>query len=137
MFGRKDAPVMKKDTSLDKREIKAFLGPGSQFEGKLTFDEIVRLDGAFRGEITSRDTLIVGDTADLQAQVVVGALIISGKLKGSIKAVTRVEMRNPAVVEGDIETPVLVVEEGVVWNGNLTMKKADATAKTVSPAPKI
>ena len=126
MFGRKDAATMKKDTSLEKREIKAFLGPGSQFEGKLAFDEIVRLDGAFRGEITSRDTLIVGDTADLQAQVVVGALIISGKLKGNIKAVSRVEMRSPAVIDGDVETPCLVVEDGVTWNGSLTMKPSAA-----------
>lgn len=135
MFGRKDAATMKKDMSLEKREIKAFLGPGSQFEGKLAFDEIVRLDGAFRGEITSRDTLIVGDTADLQAQVVVGALIISGKLKGNIKAVTRVELRSPARIDGDIETPVLVVEEGVIWNGSLTMKKPEgAPRETAAPA---
>lgn len=136
MFGRKDTPTMKKDTSLEKREIKAFLGPGSQFEGKLVFDEIVRLDGAFRGEITSRDTLIVGDTADLQAQVMVGALIISGKLKGNIKAVSRVELRSPARIDGDIETPVLVIEEGVTWNGSVTMKKPENAPRESVPAPK-
>src|SRR5512145_1097978 len=99
MFGKKDASAMKKDTSLEKREIKAFLGPGSQFEGKLVFDEIVRLDGAFRGEITSRDTLIVGDSADIQAEIVVGSLILSGKFKGTIKAHGKVELRSPARVE--------------------------------------
>lgn len=123
MFGKKDAASAKRETSLEKREIKAFLGPGSHFEGKLAFDEIVRLDGAFRGEITSRDTLIVGETAELQAQVVVGSLIISGRLKGNIKAVTKVEMRSPAIIEGDVETPLLVVEEGVTWNGTLIMKR--------------
>lgn len=126
MFGKKDTPTGKRDTSLEKREIKAFLGPGSHFEGKLAFDEIVRLDGAFRGEITSRDTLIVGETAELQAQVVVGSLIISGRLKGNIKAVGKVEMRNPAVIDGDVETPVLVVEEGVQWNGTLVMKRGES-----------
>lgn len=135
MFGRKDGQ-MKKDTALDKREIKAFLGPGSQFEGKLAFDEIVRLDGNFRGEITSRDTLIVGETADLQAQVVVGALIISGKLKGNIKAVSKVEMRAPARIDGDVETPLLVVEEGVVWNGTLTMKKSDSPVREAASTNK-
>lgn len=127
---------MKKDTSLDKREIKAFLGPGSQFEGKLVFDEIVRIDGTFRGEITSRDTLIVGDTADLQAQIVVGALIISGKLKGNIKALGRVEIRNPARIDGDIETPVLLIEEGVIWNGNVIMKKPETPVRESAAAPK-
>jgi cytoskeletal protein CcmA (bactofilin family) len=128
MFGRKDQP-MKKENSIEKSEIKAFLGPGSQFEGKLVFDEIVRLDGHFRGEITSRDTLIVGKTAELQAEVNVGTLIISGRLKGNIKAASRVELRAPAVIEGTIDTPVLVIEEGVVFNGSLAMKKEGKLAE--------
>jgi cytoskeletal protein CcmA (bactofilin family) len=127
---------MKKETPMDKSEIKAFLGPGSQFEGKLLFDEIVRLDGTFRGEITSKDTLIVGKTADLQAEVSVGTLILSGRFKGNIKAATRVELRAPATVEGAIDTPVLVVDEGVLMNSTLTMKRegpvvVEAEKKTV------
>lgn len=126
MFGRKEKNAkQRKNSALEKGEIKAFLGPGSHFEGKLAFDEIVRLDGTFRGEITSQDTLIVGETADLQAQVIVGSLIISGKLRGSIKAVTRVEMRAPAQIDGDVETPSLTVEEGVIWNGQLIMKQEE------------
>jgi cytoskeletal protein CcmA (bactofilin family) len=127
MFGRKDE-LMKKENPIEKSDIKAFLGPGSQFEGKLIFDEIVRLDGNFRGEITSRDTLIVGKTAELQAEVTVGTLIISGRLKGNIKASVRVELRAPAVVEGTIDAPILVVEDGVVFNGSITMAKEGKTA---------
>jgi cytoskeletal protein CcmA (bactofilin family) len=130
MFGRKDQNVKQRNSALEKGEIKAFLGPGSHFEGKMAFDEIVRLDGAFRGEITSRDTLIVGETADIQAQVIVGTLIISGKLRGNIKAVTRVEMRAPARIDGDVETPSLIVEEGVIWNGQLTMKQGEQTTNS-------
>ncbi len=119
---------MKKETPIEKSEIKAFLGPGSQFEGKLIFDEIVRLDGTFRGEISSRDTLIVGKTADLQAEISVGTLILSGRFKGNVKAANRVELRAPAQVEGSIETPVLMVEEGVQLNGTLAMKREAAAA---------
>jgi cytoskeletal protein CcmA (bactofilin family) len=130
MFGSKDKNAKQRNSALEKGEIKAFLGPGSHFEGKMAFDEIVRLDGAFRGEITSRDTLIVGETADIQAQVIVGTLIISGKLRGNIKAVTRVEMRAPARIDGDVEAPSLIVEEGVIWNGQLTMKSAETAKKS-------
>ena len=136
MFGSKEKTAKQRNSALEKGEIKAFLGPGSHFEGKMAFDEIVRLDGAFRGEITSRDTLIVGETADIQAQVIVGTLIISGKLRGNIKAVTRVEMRAPAQIDGDVETPSLIVEEGVIWNGQLVMKpgeKAKNNEETVRP----
>jgi len=125
MFGGKEKEVMKKkDTSIEKSDIKAFLGPGSQFEGKLVFDEIVRLDGNFRGEITSKDTLIVGDTAEIQAEMTVGTLILSGTFKGNVKAERKIELRSPAKVEGSVETPVLVIEEGVVLNGTVSMKTA-------------
>lgn len=138
MFGRKDDIGKQRNSALEKGEIKAFLGPGSHFEGKMAFDEIVRLDGAFRGEITSRDTLIVGETADIQAQVLVGTLIVSGKIRGNIKAVSRVEMRAPAQIDGDVETPSLIVEEGVIWNGQLTMKQGEKSKKNdagVLPTP--
>jgi len=123
MFGKKDKDAMRKETPIEKSEIKAFLGPGSQFEGKLVFNEIVRLDGAFRGEVSSKDTLIVGQTADIQADIEVGTLILSGRYRGNIKASGRVELRAPADVDGSIETPALSVEDGVILNGTITMKR--------------
>lgn len=128
MFSKKEKSSMRKETPIEKSEIKAFLGPGSQFEGKLVFNEIVRLDGAFRGEITSHDTLIVGDSADIQADVQVGTLILSGRFKGNVKAKTRVELRSPAQVDGTIETPSLSVQEGVTLNGTITMTVVDSAA---------
>jgi len=128
MFIKKDKDhMLRKETALEKSDIKAFLGPGSQFEGRLAFNEIVRLDGAFRGEVTSKDTLIVGETADLQAEVMVGTLILSGRFKGNIKAVTRVELRAPAQVEGTIESPALSIEDGVLFNGTVTMVRGKET----------
>lgn len=129
MFNRKDQRPMRKETPLEKSEIKAFLGPGSHFEGKLQFNEIVRIDGTFRGEVSSKDTLIVGETADLQAEVEVGNLILSGRFRGNVKASGRVELRSPAQVDGSIETPALVVEEGVLLNSTIVMKKPGATER--------
>jgi cytoskeletal protein CcmA (bactofilin family) len=128
MFNKKEKEPMRKETPIEKSEIKAFLGPGSQFEGKLVFNEIVRLDGAFRGEVTSHDTLIVGESADIQADVQVGTLILSGKFKGNVKAKSRVELRAPANIDGAIETPALSVEDGVILNGTISMP-------TGEPAP--
>ena len=95
----------------------------------MLFNEIVRLDGTFRGEINSKDTLIVGESADVQAEVNVGVLVMSGRFKGNIKATQRVELRAPAQVEGNIETPVLVVEEGVLLNSTLAMQRAEGAAE--------
>ncbi len=123
MFGGKkqEQTTMKKPVAIDKAEIKAFLGPGSRFEGKLSFDEMVRLDGIFSGEINSSDTLIVGETAEIDGAIQVGALILSGQFKGNIKATTVVELRAPAQVEGTIETPSLKIDEKVIFNGEIKM----------------
>lgn len=128
MFNKKEKETMRKETPIEKSDIKAFLGPGSQFEGKLVFNEIVRLDGAFRGEVTSHDTLIVGESADIQADIQVGTLILSGCFKGNIKAKTRVELRSPAKVDGTIETPAISVEDGVLLNGSITMNLGESAA---------
>lgn len=107
--------------SLEKADIKAFLGPGSQFEGKLSFDEMVRLDGSFSGEVRSSDTLVVGDTGEIEGNIQVGCLILSGRFRGNIVATERVELLEPAQVEGVIETPLLKIDEKVIFNGEIKM----------------
>jgi len=130
---------MKKPIAIDKAEIKAFLGKGSRFEGKLSFDEMVRLDGSFSGEINSSDTLVVGESAEIEGSIQVGALILSGRFKGDIKATTMVELRAPAQVEGSIETPVLKIEEKVIFNGEIKMSgpvKLTADSKVIAEKKK-
>ncbi len=125
---------MKKPVSIDRADIKAFLGPGSKFEGKLSFDEMVRLDGTFSGEIESSDTLVVGETAQIEGTINVGAIILSGKFKGTLVATTLVELRAPAQVEGTIETPSLKIDDKVVFNGEIKMpvKAENGSAKEVN-----
>jgi len=125
---------MKKPISIDKADIKAFLGPGSCFEGKLSFDEMVRLDGTFKGEIKSSDTLVVGDTAVIEGDIQVGALILSGRFSGNITATAMVELRAPAEVDGSIQSPLLKIEEKVVFNGEIKMASAVAN-QSKEPKP--
>lgn len=112
---------MKKPVAIDKADIKAFLGPGSKFEGKLSFNEMVRLDGIFSGEVESSDTLVVGETAEIDGNINVGALILSGKFNGNIIATSSVELRAPANVDGRIETPSLKIDDKVIFNGEIVM----------------
>jgi cytoskeletal protein CcmA (bactofilin family) len=126
-MAKKDKRGLANSGSIQSGEIRAFLGEGSTFEGTLVFDDIVRMDGHFQGSVTSSDTLIAGQSAQIQADIKVGTLILSGSFKGTIEARTKVELRAPAVVEGTINTPVLVVEEGVILNSSLTMPTANST----------
>lgn len=121
MFGRNDKKDITKEQERAKGEVEAFLGTGSSFEGKLVFEDIVRLDGIFTGEIVSKGTLIIGPEAKVKAELKVNTLIMSGSFQGNIEAVTGVILKNPARVTGNINTPRLTVEEGVIINGALDM----------------
>ncbi len=96
-------------------EINTLLGKGSEFEGKLTFEGTVRIDGKLSGEIISDDILVVGEGAELHAEVEIGEIIIQGTVVGNIKAKRSVEIHAPGKVKGDITTPSLQIEEGVIF----------------------
>ena len=134
MFANKDKKVVNRRGTVSENNIKAFLGAGSEFEGRMVFNESMRLDGAFRGEIASKDLLIVGDKANLQAEVMVGTLLVSGRFRGSIKAMVRVELRAPAQVDGDIEAPAISIEDGVIFNGTIKMTERIETEEGVKAA---
>ena len=106
-------------------EINAFLGRETEFEGKLSFSGAVRIDGRFTGEIFTEGTLIVGESAIIESDVHVSYIIISGEIRGNITADNRIEMREPGKVFGNIQAPTVIMEEGVVFEGNCCMQKAE------------
>ncbi len=108
-------------------DLNALLGRGSEFEGKLAFEGTVRIDGKFTGQISTDDTLIVGEGATVSAEITCGSLVVHGDVVGNVNAKAGVELRNPARVKGDIATPSLVVEKGVVFNGRATMEQASVS----------
>ena len=101
---------------------------GCELEGRLTFVGTLVLNGKFRGEIFSSDTILVGETGQLEAEVQVGVAIVSGQVIGNIIARERVELRGSARIFGDIVTPVMVLEEGVVFDGRCKMKTEELRA---------
>jgi cytoskeletal protein CcmA (bactofilin family) len=106
-------------------DITGFMGPGTEIQGDLRFQDAVRIDGKFNGTVESRGTLLVGETGELVANIRIGKLSVSGKVEGSITASDKVEILHTGKVIGDISTPVLVVEEGAVLEGKCSMLKAD------------
>jgi len=104
-----------------KDEINAFLGKNTAFEGKLSFTGTVRVDGRFEGAIFGDGTLIVGDSAAIHADVRVSHLIVSGEIRGSLFAAERIEIRAPGKVYGNIQSPIVVIDEGVVFDGQCRM----------------
>ena len=99
----------------------AFIDQGSEFEGKLSFRDTVRIDGRFRGEISSENTLIVGETGEIEATIRSNTIAISGTVTGEVNAAQKVVLHKTARVQGTVEAPSIVVEDGAIFNGTVNM----------------
>jgi cytoskeletal protein CcmA (bactofilin family) len=107
--------------SAPSNDLNAFMGPGCIYEGKLTFEGRVRIDGKFTGEIFSTDTLEIGPKAEVEAEIDVSCVIIAGSVNGDINARGRCDLRAPGVIVGNIRSPVVTMEEGVRFDGAMQM----------------
>jgi cytoskeletal protein CcmA (bactofilin family) len=111
------------------------LGQGAEFEGKLTFAGTVRIDAKFKGSIVTDDVLVVGEHARIDADITCGTVVVYGEVNGNIKAKTAVELHQPAKLRGNVETPSLMVEKGVVFQGESKMGQPEKAASVrTSPA---
>ena len=115
-------------------EITTLLGRGAAFEGKLTFEGTVRIDGKFKGEVFSDDVLVIGEGAHVEAEVDVGEIIIQGTVVGNIKAKRSIEIHAPGRVKGDVHTPSLQIDKGVVFEGRSFMEQAMSNAPRAQAA---
>jgi cytoskeletal protein CcmA (bactofilin family) len=122
-------------------ELQALLGPGAQFEGTLVFQGRIRIEGRFKGAIRSADVLVLGGSADVEADIEVGALIVrGGSLRGAVRAKQLVEIYAPASVRGDIEAPQVFLEKGAFFEGQCTMgedKPGLAESEVCAPATTV
>ncbi|HIF93575.1 MAG TPA: polymer-forming cytoskeletal protein [Myxococcales bacterium] len=114
----------------------AFIDQGSEFEGKLSFRDTVRIDGHFSGEISSDNTLIVGETGQIQATIHSVCVVISGLVEGDVHASDQIVLHKSAVVTGNLEAPAILMEEGAQLNGSVRMGavKAPTASKEAATA---
>lgn len=104
--------------------VTAILDYGTHFEGKLSFEGTVQIGGSFKGEIFTKDTIVVNETATISAQVEADTIIINGRVEGNLFARRRVIMHPPAVFKGTVTSPSLRIDEGVVFEGASYMPKS-------------
>jgi len=110
-------------------EINALLGRGTEFTGKLTFEGKVRIDGKFSGEIFTDDVLIIGEGADVRAEIEVSTLIVKGgTVTGNVRAREMVEIHAPGKLFGNIQAPALFIDKGVIFEGNCKMTEGAAAS---------
>ena len=133
-FGKGKEGGLASPTSGGVGALTAFIDQGSEFAGKLSFKDTVRIDGRFEGEISSENTLIVGETGSITANIRSQMIVISGEVHGEITATGQVILHKTARVDGNIHSPRLVVEDGAVFTGRVEMNAKPG--KSVAPPPK-
>ena len=130
-----------RDKSLETGEISGFLDEGTDFNGELKFRDTMRIDGRFRGKISSKSVLIIGKSADIEAEIAVSNVSINGRVNGKIVADKKIEIHSKGRVYCDITTPNLIIEDGAFFHGNCNMgekefKDVKSPDKTPAVPPK-
>ena len=107
-----------KELAMAGEETFTFLARGFEFKGTLTFEGTVRIDGMVSGAIYSKGTVILGEHAFIEGDINAGTIVSSGTINGNVTAAERVHLLPSATLNGDLNAPLLKVEEGVQLHGN-------------------
>jgi cytoskeletal protein CcmA (bactofilin family) len=113
--------------------LETIIGKGSEFEGKLTFEGQVRIEGKFNGQISTKDTLIVGQSAKVQAEIIAGTVIVNGVVEGNVKASQVIELHASGRIKGNVETPAFAIERGGTFEGTSKMEGLGKGASASAP----
>lgn len=127
--GRRDTASTSTTSAGGVGSLTAFIDQGSEFSGKLSFKDTVRIDGKFEGEIASENTLIVGESGSVQATIRSEVVVVHGEVIGDILANHQVALHKTARVTGNVKTKVFTVEEGAEINCQIEMTKSGSPSK--------
>jgi cytoskeletal protein CcmA (bactofilin family) len=117
--------------------ISGFIDRETEIIGDIKFKENFRIDGVFKGKILSGNGLIIGETAEVEADIDVSSMTINGRVKGTIKAKDKIEIFSKGRVIGTVTTPKLVIEEGAFFQGSCQMEMKALESKNRGVDEKI
>ena len=112
----------------ERGDLNGFLDAGSHIEGNLHFEDTFRVDGRLSGRVDSKGDLVVGEQGEVEGEIRVGRIFVSGTLKGSVQASQRVEITSRGKVHADLETPSLMIEDGAFFEGRCSMTRHPESA---------
>ncbi len=108
--------------------VTALIDQGSQFDGKVRVEGTIRVDGELKGEITSANSVVVGEVAAIEANIRARSVIINGSVVGNVVASRQVVLRPTGRLHGNVETPSLIIESGAIFNGSSRMFRPETAA---------
>jgi cytoskeletal protein CcmA (bactofilin family) len=122
-----------KPRELNESRLAGLIDMESDFKGDLVFKGSFRIEGSFKGTITSDALLIIGEKGRVEADVKVGQLVINGEIRGHLEASDRIEIHNKGRVFGTVTSPRLIVEEGAVLEATCQTQAPPAAAPAAGP----
>jgi cytoskeletal protein CcmA (bactofilin family) len=106
-------------------DLGAYLGPGTKINGKLHFDQPATIEGEVDGEIVAQGTITVGQQATVKGKLTAASILVQGKVMADVQAEKKLEIQPPGSVVGDVYTQSLVIGDGAILEGHISMKKAE------------
>ena len=103
--------------------VNSLIGEGSEFKGEFTINGLLRIDGKFKGTIETDGKVLIGHSGEAITDIKARVVIVGGVVRGNIFATERVIMLSSGQVKGNIITPSILMEEGVVFDGNCIINK--------------
>jgi cytoskeletal protein CcmA (bactofilin family) len=126
---------MKKEKNTDR--ISTFIGADASIDGTIEFQGTIRVDGSVKGIISSNGgTVVVGEKGVVDAEISVDVAVVMGEVNGTIDAKERIEVYPPGRLGGNIQSPVVSIEPGGIFNGNCVMKPNAESHRKSSLFPK-
>lgn len=123
--------IFKSDSS--QGDLNGFLDAGSHIQGELHFEDTFRVDGRLTGKVVSEGDLVVGERGEIDGEIEVGRVFISGTVRGSVEASRRVEITAGGRAYANLKTPSLVIEDGAFFEGGCAMVRPAATLAEAEP----
>ena len=115
-------------------DLNGFLDVGSHIQGELHFEDTFRLDGKVRGRVISRGDLVIGEKGEVDGEIDVSRVFVSGVARGTIKATERIEVTANGKVYADVDTRNLTIEDGGHFEGRCTMSREGSEGPSGGPA---
>ncbi len=132
--------MQEKRRTLDENAISTIVGPGTVVTGEIVSKGTVHVEGTVEGRIECEDTIVIQKSGHVKADLVAGQVIISGSVEGNTFAHERLEITDQGKVVGNITAPRISIADGVIFEGQCTMKpvgQADVPQKSVPPLKEV
>ena len=122
-------------------KLDTYIGEGTSFDGDLISKQNLSIYGSIKGTIECQGRVVVGESGNVEADILANEVVISGKVTGNLTAKSRLEMVSTGVIQGDIKTMRLIMEDGSKFDGHCEMlsdgKPTAKKAKAADESPAV